>query len=105
MSTLPDRLREHARLHSLCTPNEQHRVWSDDLCAAADALEAAGWRPIDTAPKDDGQHVLLHGYGDGFDDCTIVGWWCKDRERWMPFDGYARVLPSHWMPLPEPPTT
>jgi hypothetical protein len=40
--SLPDRLREHARLHStLAHPgSEQQRAWAADLAAAADALES-----------------------------------------------------------------
>lgn len=61
------------------------------------------WQPIETAPKQDGKHVLLFGDGDDFEECVIVGWWDVDRDRWMPFHGYAQVNPTHWMPLPEPP--
>lgn len=61
------------------------------------------WLPIATAPHEDGTHVLLHGNGEDFEDCTVVGWWCEDRKRWMPFDGFARLMPTHWMQLPAPP--
>ena len=42
MSTLPDRLRAHARLHGALTlrGDEQQRQQAADLCAAADALES-----------------------------------------------------------------
>jgi hypothetical protein len=61
------------------------------------------WQPITTAPRNDGVHVLLHGNGEDFEGCTVVGWWCEDSRRWMPFDGCARLMPTHWLPLPAPP--
>jgi hypothetical protein len=65
-------------------------------------LEAAQWRPIETAPKD-GSTVLLYfadhslAYpmiGTGFWDGVTGQWWNK-----------AWNEATHWMPLPDPPAT
>jgi len=76
--------------------------------------EASEWRPIETAPKDGGAHILLYGsctqqtqdlqlpklpiafsgYWDTLDEA-----WCSTASTWLgPF-----FDPTHWMPLPEPP--
>ena len=60
------------------------------------------WQPIETAPKD-GKRVLVT---DGFEVCDAYfrsgEWWqyeCGD-------DWYSvSINPTHWMPLPQPPTT
>ena len=58
-----------------------------------------GWEPIETAPKD-GDEILLYSMGDigvcyWRDDQVMTGWTWGLKQ---PFN-----LPSHWMPLPEPP--
>lgn len=67
-----------------------------------------GWRPIETAPKD-GTYLILV-------DCdlvTIGKWMNSDAlrdESWVGFDSIQSlhktcvIAPTHWMPLPEPPT-
>jgi hypothetical protein len=78
------------------------------------------WRPIESAPKD-GRFVLLHVPNDQLESGAVtVGAYYKPEERaedgkflkghwdgWLGMD--ADVLsswcePTHWMPLPEPPT-
>lgn len=84
------------------------------------------WRPIETAPAD-GKPKLLYlekpidtreccGYCTASELMIVVGWW--DGSKWecglceegsADSFGYTSVLqievrPSHWMPLPEPPT-
>jgi hypothetical protein len=76
------------------------------LVAAARAhLTSQAWREISTAPKVS-QHLLMFGDGRGFEQCIFVGRW-KDDEfggQWvLAFDGRA-AAPTHWMPLPNPPT-
>jgi hypothetical protein len=66
------------------------------------------WQPIETAPKD-GREVLLLGA----DGIRIASW--SDRFRREMWDtGYASECdgdpieverPTHWMPLPDPPRT
>jgi len=71
------------------------------------------WQTIDTAPE--GEEIILHGKKWGGDFITMVGQIEKIRgSRYInPIgaDGY-NVEPSldrenvtHWMPLPQPPTT
>lgn len=66
------------------------------------------WQPIETAPKD-GTKVLLweagHApYVGSRDDQDDEWWtdedWANDAARCFP----PRCNPSHWMPLPPPPT-
>ncbi len=57
-----------------------------------------GWQPIETAPSD-GKPILVVG---GYESkATIRGadgeWWRRARR-----EG-SKSVPSHWMPLPEPP--
>lgn len=60
------------------------------------------WQPISTAPKD-GTEVLL--FGPKYDGGTyqdVCGFYHR---RWpvVWMEGFGE--PSHWMPLPEPPTS
>jgi hypothetical protein len=55
------------------------------------------WRDIETAPKD-GKDVLLAN-----DEGLHVGWWSMNEWRYKNF--YVSIKsPTHWQPLPEPPT-
>lgn len=68
-------------------------------------LPSTPWRPIATAPKDD--DVLLYEEGEG----VRAGYW-DDLEAADPFwravetQGCTtgRMRPTHWMPLPSPPS-
>ena len=68
------------------------------------------WQPIETAPKD--RPILLFCR---YEPVGIGIWWCNTWHWWA--DGAALEYmsdfgseykqfgpPSHWMPLPEPPT-
>ena len=59
-----------------------------------------GWMPIETAPREVGQEVLVCWYGLG-------AWWRVsaywDGRWWRGLTGGVEVKPTHWMPLPEPP--
>lgn len=65
------------------------------------------WQPIETAPKD-GTHILLYS-----DQDVLEGYWCDGRKRFIE-TGYCFVgcgccadsltPPTHWMPLPPPPS-
>lgn len=61
------------------------------------------WKPIESAPRDDYEDVLL--WSDG---AALIGYW--DGYAWCSFDtsvanayGDLQRKPTHWMPLPEPP--
>jgi hypothetical protein len=70
------------------------------------------WQPIETAPKD-GTYLLLNTrYSE-----IVIGWFGKDLNienynGWLYGDGdgystgyyYNPINPTHWMPLPKPPT-
>lgn len=74
----------------------------------------SGWQPIDTVPLD-GTWVLLtggnssrHQYGDqpnnpGMAICRWPIWEAGGwRDQWD--DYYGPENPTHWMPLPDPPS-
>lgn len=68
------------------------------VIAAAAEIEAAtpiaGWRPIETAPKD-GTPALL------WDECEYIGRWSPSEKKWL---GAIGIVPTHWHPLPLPPS-
>jgi hypothetical protein len=57
------------------------------------------WREIESAPKDGTYLLLCEAYDDGSWNMVVGrwdgGWWSKE-----PFPHE----PTHWMPLPPPPT-
>ncbi len=60
------------------------------------------WQPISTAPKD-GTLILVSWAGSGVH--PIVSRWLKNAEAWThPFNKPVNP-PTHWMPLPESPST
>jgi Protein of unknown function (DUF551) len=61
------------------------------------------WQLIETAPKDDLEHVLLFGDGVSFTKCVFVGYWDEMIQEWILFDSVNFVVPTHWMHLPEAP--
>jgi hypothetical protein len=70
------------------------------------------WQPIETAPKD-GTWVLLtggdidYGWDGGFKPSVVSGQWADTRWQFAWYDsGYYGEYenPTHWMPLPPPPS-
>jgi hypothetical protein len=62
------------------------------------------WQPIETAPKD-GTAVLLWLSGDAaFFDWMVVGSYDGDDAGWNDGITMFRLEPTHWMPLPRPPS-
>ena len=55
------------------------------------------WQPIATAPKD-GTTLLIYCERRG----EHVGKWLRHKECWIVTGGDS-IVPTHWMPLPEPP--
>lgn len=69
-----------------------------------------GWQPIETAPRDGTRVLLAH------DEWVGAGAWCKEGNGngpfWTdysvaswPYEEYAEIAPSHWMPLPDAPVS
>lgn len=62
------------------------------------------WQPIETAPRD-GEWIMAYWPTMGIGMFPFVVFW---DEGWEPASHYARdygeVYPTHWMPLPPPPT-
>ncbi len=58
--------------------------------------DAERWRPIESAPRDGRAVILAHMGGKPY-----IGKWCHDT--WVDERGLSRG-PSHWRPLPAPPT-
>ena len=80
---------------------KQSGVWSPLYLAAPPTAHAAGWRPIETAPRD-GTEVLANTSGLG----RVVVYWDDGESQWGTGLGYLdRDAPTHWMPLPPPPTS
>lgn len=86
---------------------------TDALNAAAETLVRAGWQPIETAPKD-GTRILLwcvhqnaqyakDARAEGWEAAVIGEWTTHNRGGWV-WHGLAGKH-THWMPLPDPPTT
>lgn len=59
------------------------------------------WRPIETAPKD-GTEIILY---EDFEPIICKGFWSTDGDEWRHNRGGLWKMPTHWMPLPEPPQT
>ncbi|GAA0212731.1 hypothetical protein QOZ96_001084 [Brevundimonas nasdae] len=67
----------------------------DLIEAAACIRELVEWRPIETAPLDRTEVVVMDGLG------VYGGAWFHPREaEWIDCGG---CVPTHWLPLPPPP--
>lgn len=58
------------------------------------------WQPIETAPKDTTEVIVLCGYKD-----VRLGWYFAPSSRtqgWLD-QRSIRISPTHWMPLPPAP--
>jgi hypothetical protein len=61
---------------------------------------APSWRPIETAPKD-GREVLIFVGGYYIGGVVVAEW--REGSGWSDWDADL-WNPTHWMPLPAPPT-
>jgi hypothetical protein len=93
-------------------------AWSNASEAARwyrEQLDAKGWQPIETAPRDrpflvwNGEWVQLTYWTNAYtgDDGYQDGWF-EDVSGDVPrvfwhYEGLDDHRPTHWMPLPEPP--
>ena len=88
-------------------------------------MTASAWRPIETAPKD-GTSILLHCSRYFRDESpalecddvntVVASWWEREEPNadgelgdWicymdLPMDPLCPFEPTHWMPLPDPPS-
>lgn len=75
----------------------------------------SGWQPIETAPKaKDGMPALVLVWADGW-TYPAIAWWDSMGDFWTTgeTDSYGEpsytadepLLPTHWMPLPAPPSS
>ena len=65
----------------------------------------AGWRPIEAAPKD--KEILLHVEVTVGPMLVVQGCWfsvSQEDEGWIDTLTGDVWTPTHWMPLPAPPT-
>jgi hypothetical protein len=60
-------------------------------------LPAPRWLPIETAPKDGTEILLTDGH------YKRTGYWARRIEAWSIDTVVSLNMPTHWMPLPEPP--
>lgn len=60
------------------------------------------WKPIETAPKD-GTRFLAYEHQSDYNHYEC--WWQSDFAEWEGWqnDWDSEPIPTHWMPLPEPP--
>jgi hypothetical protein len=70
------------------------------------------WQPIETAPLDGTRILAWFGPSDGVhavtweESVTGITSWCVDDDKHGPYPlrGYSDPFPTHWMPLPAPPS-
>lgn len=81
---------------------------ADAICEVLADRKAEAWRPISSAPKD-GTTVMV--YVPDFEKITEA-WFCEQTGLWPHSAAYSDEgepcnvgQPTHWRPLPEPPTT
>lgn len=77
-------------------------------------MDSNGWRPIESAPKD-GSYILVSNTDAGvawvaaYCNTSTSGyepanpWMCMMLNLRHAKKRYASTIPTHWMPLPEPP--
>jgi hypothetical protein len=81
-------------------------VWARDNVETLDAClillrQQQGWQPIETAPKD--REILLYGKR-RFTDGIAQGAWNSGGAMHLPHWMGDVTQPTHWMPLPSPPS-
>lgn len=104
-ATLLRRYREMAgEISTLRAQQETDRATIAALSApspSADALRSGEWRPIESAPKD-GRDLLIVDARYGHP--VRIGFWDEGRGGvWSIWPGRERIHPTHWRPLPASP--
>lgn len=94
----------NGRFGSEATVNEMIDNTIADLKKAREGL---GWRPIESAPKD-GTLILAYWPTMSISQYPCVIFWDGDchRDEWIVVNNrdYGEVYPTHFLPLPQPPT-
>jgi len=112
----PEELTEYIRADLVHADAELAKMHHAQAFGAGVDHAAPQWKPIETAPKD--HPILLYGgqpdhhHDDNHDHVNsqpkhVVGWWGHDTWRYTSYDSgfYGDWIdPTHWMPLPAPPT-
>jgi hypothetical protein len=91
--------------------SESCDAWEAAAQAVIAEHERRQWRPIEEAPKD-GRHILA--WAAGWATAGIVYWIGNGRDmqdgkpgwttgQWDKYEQFYCELPTHWMPLPQPP--
>lgn len=96
-------LREAAKLefHAWCqslTHSECQRK-ANRWYIRASWVEAMGWRPIDSAPKDGSEALYYHN------GCVNSAKYENGRLGGQGWSYAEWSYPTHWMPMPQPPVT
>lgn len=94
-----ERLGEYGTIGYIAYVQEQNRN-----ALALNGTEATGWQPIETAPKDGSEVLVCKPFMDGW--AHYVVFWLRDKgwTVWSNAEGWELAEPTHWMPLPAPPT-
>ncbi len=62
------------------------------------------WQPIETAPKDGTDMLLIRNYGVSTREGVFIGWFNPITDKWVNLHtGSDSYGPTHWMALPAPP--
>lgn len=65
------------------------------------------WQPIETAPSDGRPLLLFARSKQATAPVRVVGWYLPDRRQWVECafapNWPVGLVPTHWMPLPDPP--
>ena len=61
------------------------------------SIEMTDWQPIETAPKDIGAIIGSNG------QWVLAMRWATNGMTWTSEYHRSAVVPTHWMPLPNPP--
>lgn len=79
---------------------------TEDVIKAIQTDSAPVWQPIESAPKS-GETLLLWESGDPECGHWSTSVWVTKGGAWISYESRSDTLeiePTHWMPLPKPPT-
>lgn len=106
MALMVDTSPHDSKSKCLACHNQRHDFYAG-LCSTclrsiAEELRLNEWRTIETAPKDNWARLVWCPSN----QCTYTVAWDENENCWMIFGGPSRLRysPSHWRPLPLPPT-